>query len=149
MLILEDSREYAQLKLSSPIVTTSSDYQVGIFDLSPASSMNTSLSSLRCTTLLGACRLPVASTSHSVASCQVRLQSTTASSSTSGSLPMTWPDYLSLRSRRRMLSTVCTIPATVGGLLAGGAYFGNKEMTLGGEDLIMGMEPMWVYAGAT
>lgn len=111
--------------------------------------MNATLSSLRCTTLLGAGRLPVASTSRSVAICQVRLQSTAASSSTTASLPMTWPDYLSLRSRRRMLSTVCTIPATVGGLLAGGAYFGNKEMTLGGEDLIMGMEPMWVYAGAT
>lgn len=75
--------------------------------------------------------------------------SPTASTSISEPLPLSWPTYLLLRNRRRLLSTICTIPTTIGAFLAGGAYFGSKEMTPGGGDMIFGVEPMFVYAGAT
>ena len=75
---------------------------------------------------------------------------TTAASPTSNAnekLPLTWPTYLSLRRQRRLWSTLTSIPTTAIGLIAGGGYFGSQEMDP--SQLIMGIEPMWVYGGAT
>jgi import inner membrane translocase subunit TIM23 len=62
-------------------------------------------------------------------------------------LPLSWPTYLSLRRQRRLWSTLTSIPTTAIGLVAGGGYFGSQEMDP--SQLIMGIEPMWVYGGAT
>ncbi|KAI5453150.1 TIM23 complex component [Naganishia albida] len=72
---------------------------------------------------------------------------TSASQSTATSLPLSWPDYLALRHRRRMLATIFSIPGAVGGLVGGGAYFGSLEADP--TQPIFGIEPMFVYAGAT
>ncbi|ORY34677.1 mitochondrial import protein Pam17 [Naematelia encephala] len=67
--------------------------------------------------------------------------------SESGSLPLAWPRYFALRRQRRLWSTLTTIPTTVAGLLGGGSYFASLEADP--TQLIMGIEPMFVYGGAT
>ncbi|KAK1923638.1 Presequence translocated-associated motor subunit PAM17, mitochondrial [Papiliotrema laurentii] len=74
--------------------------------------------------------------------------STSTSTSTSPTaLPLTWPAYLSLRRQRRLWSTLFTVPTTLAGLTLGGGYFASIESDP--TQLIMGVEPMFVYAGAT
>ncbi|WWD20335.1 presequence translocated-associated motor subunit PAM17, mitochondrial [Kwoniella shandongensis] len=75
--------------------------------------------------------------------------STTVSSSSTSStpLPLTWPNYLSLRRQRRLWSTLTTVPSTLTGLTLGGGYFASLEADP--TQLIMGVEPMFVYGGAT
>lgn len=46
-----------------------------------------------------------------------------------------------------MLATIFSIPGAVGGLVGGGAYFGSLEADP--TQPIFGVEPMFVYAGAT
>ncbi|WVR08040.1 hypothetical protein IAU60_005084 [Kwoniella sp. DSM 27419] len=62
-------------------------------------------------------------------------------------LPLTWPNYLSLRRQRRLWSSITTIPTTVLGLGLGGSYFASLETDP--SQLIMGIEAMYVYGGAT
>jgi import inner membrane translocase subunit TIM23 len=80
----------------------------------------------------------------------VRFQTTTtatSSSATSSALPLSWPEYLTLRHRRRVLAQIFSIPGAVGGLVGGGAYFGSLEADP--TQPIFGVEPMFIYAGAT
>lgn len=65
-----------------------------------------------------------------------------AESSTSGKLPMTWTEYLAMRKRRRQWSTLTTIPTSIGGLFAGGAYCAQHSMTADPSSTILGMDPM-------
>ncbi|WVF68230.1 hypothetical protein IAT40_002995 [Kwoniella sp. CBS 6097] len=69
------------------------------------------------------------------------------SSTPSHPLPLTWPNYLSLRRQRRLWSSVTTIPTTFLGLFLGGGYFASLESDP--TQLIMGIEAMYVYGGAT
>ncbi|WWC92843.1 uncharacterized protein L201_007803 [Kwoniella dendrophila CBS 6074] len=69
---------------------------------------------------------------------------TTTSSSV---LPLKWPEYLDLRRQRRLWSSVTTIPTTFLGLFLGGGYFASLETDP--SQLIMGIEAMYVYGGAT
>ncbi|WWC65871.1 presequence translocated-associated motor subunit PAM17, mitochondrial [Kwoniella dejecticola CBS 10117] len=62
-------------------------------------------------------------------------------------LPLTWPNYLNLRKQRRVWSTATTIPTTFLGLFLGGGYFASLETDP--SQLIMGIEAMYVYGGAT
>ncbi|WVQ78953.1 hypothetical protein IAT38_001045 [Cryptococcus sp. DSM 104549] len=74
--------------------------------------------------------------------------STSSSNSTSPEvLPLPWPKYLSLRRERRLWSTFSTVPTTFAGLFLGGGYFAGIEADP--SQLIMGIEPMFVYGGAT
>ncbi|ORX37652.1 mitochondrial import protein Pam17-domain-containing protein [Kockovaella imperatae] len=78
--------------------------------------------------------------------------SSTSSASTappagSDSLPLTWTKYLGLRRQRRSWSTLATVPTTLTGLALGGSYFANLEADP--TQLIMGIEPAFVYGGAT
>ena len=66
---------------------------------------------------------------------------------TTGNLPLTWPTYLSLRRQRRLWSTLTSIPTTALGLFGGGGYFASLEADP--TQLIMGVEPIYVYGGAT
>lgn len=70
--------------------------------------------------------------------------SATAESSTSsnGKLPMTWSEYLAMRKRRRQWSTLTTIPTSIGGLFAGGAYCAQHSMTADPAATIFGLDPM-------
>ncbi|EIW71471.1 presequence translocated-associated motor subunit PAM17, mitochondrial [Tremella mesenterica] len=70
-----------------------------------------------------------------------------SSSTTASALPLSWPQYLSLRRQRRLWSTLTTIPTTFAGLFLGGGYFASLEADP--TQLIMGIEPMYVYGGAT
>ncbi|RSH93234.1 TIM23 complex component [Saitozyma podzolica] len=63
-----------------------------------------------------------------------------------GSLPLSWPQYLSLRRQRRLWSTLTSVPTTFAGLFLGGGYFASLEADP--SQLIMGIEPMFVYGGA-
>lgn len=65
------------------------------------------------------------------------------SSTSNGKLPMTWSEYLALRKRRRQWSTFTTIPTSIGGLFAGGAYCAQHSMTAEGAT-ILGFDPMSV-----
>ncbi|KAJ9107891.1 hypothetical protein QFC19_002634 [Naganishia cerealis] len=67
--------------------------------------------------------------------------------SAASALPLTWPEYLTLRHRRRVLAQIFSIPGALGGLVGGGAYFGSLEADP--TQPIFGIEPMFVYAGAT
>ncbi|KAI9638852.1 integral to membrane protein [Dioszegia hungarica] len=69
------------------------------------------------------------------------------SASTSAALPLTWPSYLALRRRRRLWSTLTSIPTTAAGLFVGGGYFAGLEADP--TELIMGLEPLVIYGGAT
>lgn len=55
-------------------------------------------------------------------------------------LPLTWPNYLSLRRQRRVWSGLCTVPTTAAGLGIGGGYFASLETDM--SQLIMGVEAM-------
>ncbi|KAK6908861.1 presequence translocated-associated motor subunit PAM17, mitochondrial [Kwoniella mangroviensis CBS 10435] len=72
-------------------------------------------------------------------------QSRTSTSSTP--LPLPWPEYLGLRKQRRLWSSITTIPTTFLGLFLGGSYFASLESDP--SQLIMGIEAMYVYGGAT
>ena len=63
-----------------------------------------------------------------------------SSATTAGALPLTWPEYLSLRRQRRLWSTLTTVPTTFAGLTFGGGYFASLEADP--AQLIMGIEPM-------
>ena len=80
--------------------------------------------------------------SHRFASSSTSTSSSASSppSSSTVGLPLTWPEYLSLRRQRRLWSTLTTVPTTLGGLFAGGSYFANLEGDP--SQLIMGVEPM-------
>ncbi|KAL7425195.1 TIM23 complex component [Cryptotrichosporon argae] len=73
--------------------------------------------------------------------------STAGAGAGAGKLPLTWPHYLSLRRQRRLWSTITTVPTTAAGLVLGGGYFAGLEADP--TQTIMGIEPMYVYAGAT
>jgi import inner membrane translocase subunit TIM23 len=81
----------------------------------------------------------------------IRFETNSAASSsstlTSTVNPLTWPEYLTLRHRRRVLAQLFSIPGALGGLIGGGAYFGSLEADP--TQPIFGVEPMFVYAGAT
>jgi import inner membrane translocase subunit TIM23 len=81
----------------------------------------------------------------------IRLASTTTSSSTvpssSEQTTLTWPQYLSLRHRRRIVSQVASVPTTFAAFFGGAAYFGSLEMDP--TQPIFGIDPMFVYGGAT
>lgn len=55
-------------------------------------------------------------------------------------LPLTWPNYLTLRRQRRLWSTLTSVPTSFAGLTVGGGYFASLEADP--SHLIMGMEPM-------
>lgn len=57
-----------------------------------------------------------------------------------GSLPLTWPDYLKARRSRKLWSTLTSIPSTFAGLSLGGGYFASIEADP--TQTIMGIEPM-------
>ncbi|WRT69737.1 presequence translocated-associated motor subunit PAM17, mitochondrial [Kwoniella shivajii] len=95
---------------------------------------------------------PLSSTSSSSASplaAQLEPPSATSSraSTSSTQLPLTWPNYLNLRKQRRLWSSITTIPTTFAGLFIGGGYFASLETDP--SQLIMGIEAMYVYGGAT
>lgn len=78
----------------------------------------------------------------------IRLASTTTSSSTvPSSSALTWPQYLALRYRRRIVSQVASVPTTFAAFFGGAAYFGSLEMDP--TQPIFGIDPMFVYGGAT
>ncbi|WVQ77784.1 presequence translocated-associated motor subunit PAM17, mitochondrial [Cryptococcus sp. DSM 104548] len=64
-----------------------------------------------------------------------------------GKLPLTWPKYLTLRRQQRLWHSVTTVPTTLAGLFLGGGYFASLEADP--TQLIFGIEPMFVYGGAT
>ncbi|ODN72863.1 presequence translocated-associated motor subunit PAM17, mitochondrial [Cryptococcus amylolentus CBS 6039] len=64
-----------------------------------------------------------------------------------GSLPLSWPKYLTLRRQQRLWHSVTTVPTTLAGLFLGGGYFASLEADP--TQLIFGIEPMFVYGGAT
>lgn len=70
-----------------------------------------------------------------------------SASTTPATLPLTWPSYLALRRRRRLWSTLTSIPTTATGLFVGGGYFAGLEADP--TELIMGLEPLVIYSGAT
>lgn len=63
-------------------------------------------------------------------------------SAPTGPLPLTWPNYLSLRRQRRLWSTLTSVPTTFLGLFLGGGYFASLEADP--SQLIFGIEPMYV-----
>ena len=67
--------------------------------------------------------------------------------STSSEQPLTWPQYLGLRHRRRIVSTVASIPTTIAAFMGGAAYFGSLEIDP--SQTLFGVDPMLVYGGAT
>lgn len=81
----------------------------------------------------------------------IRLASTTTSSSnvpsSSEQTTLTWPQYLALRHRRRIVSQVASVPTTFAAFFGGAAYFGSLEMDP--TQPIFGIDPMFVYGGAT
>ena len=82
----------------------------------------------------------VPSQRRSASTTNAAAQSTASFSLPPQRLPLSWPEYLSLRRQRRLWSTFTTIPTTFGGLFAGGSYFAGLEADP--TQLIMGVEPM-------
>jgi len=58
---------------------------------------------------------------------------------------LNWSQYLKIRSAKRRWELVTTMPCTIIGFAAGASYFGQLEST----SPIMGIDPLWVYSGAT
>jgi import inner membrane translocase subunit TIM23 len=67
--------------------------------------------------------------------------------STSSQQTLTWPEYLNLRHKRRLISTITSVPTTIAAFFGGAMYFGNLDMDP--SQPIFGIEPMFVYGGAT
>ncbi|KAF8322864.1 mitochondrial import protein Pam17 [Cantharellus anzutake] len=84
-----------------------------------------------------------------------RLASTSASESEPGSsapakaapATLSWPEYLKIRRGRRIWELTATVPMTLGAFGGGLSYFGSIEPDP--TALIMGLEPIWIYALAT
>ncbi|ODO08446.1 presequence translocated-associated motor subunit PAM17, mitochondrial [Cryptococcus wingfieldii CBS 7118] len=57
-----------------------------------------------------------------------------------GSLPLSWPKYLTLRRQQRLWHSVTTVPTTLAGLFLGGGYFASLEADP--TQLIFGIEPI-------
>ncbi|KZS89962.1 mitochondrial import protein Pam17 [Sistotremastrum niveocremeum HHB9708] len=70
-----------------------------------------------------------------------------SSTATLADASLTWPEYLAIRRAKRRWELATTIPATILGFGLGAAYFGSLE----GDTTkpIMGIDPLWVYSGAT
>lgn len=68
------------------------------------------------------------------------MQSTAASAGKSEPLPISWPDYLNLRRRRKLYATIATVPTTAAGLVLGGGYFANLEADP--TQTLFGIEPV-------
>ncbi|KAK9896683.1 Pam17-domain-containing protein [Cystobasidium minutum MCA 4210] len=77
---------------------------------------------------------------------RARFVSTTTSSTSSPNAVMPWAEYFRLRKSRRTWGTVAAIPTTIAGVMIGGGYFANLEASP--NELIFGIEPIWVYSGA-
>ncbi|OAX41573.1 mitochondrial import protein Pam17 [Rhizopogon vinicolor AM-OR11-026] len=60
---------------------------------------------------------------------------------------LSWPDYLEIRRSKRKWETATTIPACILGFAGGIAYFGSLETDA--TKPIMGIDPMFFYAGCT
>ncbi|CAE6455646.1 unnamed protein product [Rhizoctonia solani] len=75
----------------------------------------------------------------------IRLSSTSASSSKEPVL--SWPEYLTIRRKKRRWEMATTIPSTFLALSAGLSYFGSIESDP--SSLIFGVEPIYIYGLAT
>ncbi|GAA5860726.1 hypothetical protein JCM8547_005515 [Rhodosporidiobolus lusitaniae] len=60
---------------------------------------------------------------------------------------LTWPEYLRLRKSQRTYGLIASIPTTFIGFSTGAGYFATIETDP--TDLIMGLEPVYVYGAAT
>ncbi|GAA5910288.1 hypothetical protein JCM6882_003240 [Rhodosporidiobolus microsporus] len=58
-----------------------------------------------------------------------------------------WPTYLALRKSQRLYGLIASIPTTFIGFSVGAGYFATLESDPG--QTIMGVEPVYAYAGAT
>ncbi|CEL59517.1 Presequence translocated-associated motor subunit PAM17, mitochondrial OS=Cryptococcus neoformans var, neoformans serotype D (strain JEC21 / ATCC MYA-565) GN=PAM17 PE=3 SV=1 [Rhizoctonia solani AG-1 IB] len=74
----------------------------------------------------------------------IRLSSTNVSSK---DLPLSWPEYLTIRRKKRRWEIATTIPSTFLALTAGLSYFGSIESDP--TSLILGVEPIYIYGLAT
>ncbi|KAJ1308614.1 hypothetical protein OPQ81_004312 [Rhizoctonia solani] len=74
----------------------------------------------------------------------IRLSSTGATSKESA---LGWPEYLTIRRKKRRWEVATTIPSTFLALGAGLSYFGSIESDP--SSLIFGVEPIYIYGLAT
>ncbi|CAE6523009.1 unnamed protein product [Rhizoctonia solani] len=74
----------------------------------------------------------------------IRLSSTTAPSKEP---VLSWPEYLTIRKKKRRWEIATTIPSTFLALSAGLSYFGSIESDP--SSLIFGVEPIYIYGLAT
>ncbi|KAF8743353.1 Mitochondrial import protein Pam17, partial [Rhizoctonia solani] len=74
----------------------------------------------------------------------IRLSSTTASPNEAS---LSWPEYLTIRKKKRRWEVATTIPSTFLALTLGLSYFGSIESDP--SSLIFGVEPIYIYGVAT
>nr|XP_019043505.1 presequence translocated-associated motor subunit PAM17, mitochondrial [Kwoniella bestiolae CBS 10118]OCF22435.1 presequence translocated-associated motor subunit PAM17, mitochondrial [Kwoniella bestiolae CBS 10118] len=90
---------------------------------------------------------PIMAMRYASSSASSSIPSQSRTSTSSAPLPLPWPEYLGLRKQRRLWSSITTIPTTFLGLFLGGSYFASLESDP--SQLIMGIEAIYVYGGAT
>lgn len=91
--------------------------------------------------------LPSARLRHTLAA-RPRIQSRLSSTSTPASdPPLSWPEYLTIRKRKRRWEMATTIPSTFLAFGAGLSYFGSIESDP--TSLLFGIEPIYIYGLAT
>ncbi|CUA70222.1 Presequence translocated-associated motor subunit PAM17, mitochondrial [Rhizoctonia solani] len=74
----------------------------------------------------------------------IRYSSTSASSNEA---VLSWPEYLTIRKKKRRWEIATTIPSTFLALSTGLSYFGSIESDP--SSLILGVEPIYIYGLAT
>ncbi|KAG8721481.1 TIM23 complex component [Ceratobasidium sp. 394] len=81
--------------------------------------------------------------------CRSRIQARLSSSSTphANEPPLSWPEYLAIRKRKRRWEMATTLPSSFLAFGAGLAYFGSIESDP--TSLIFGVEPIYIYGLAT
>ncbi|KAA1469225.1 mitochondrial import protein Pam17 [Dentipellis sp. KUC8613] len=72
---------------------------------------------------------------------------TTASAAPQEKQTLSWPDYLTIRKKKRRYEMVLTAPCMLAGLAGGASYFGQWAMEA--PKHIMGIEPIFFFGGAT
>ncbi|KZV65935.1 mitochondrial import protein Pam17 [Peniophora sp. CONT] len=60
---------------------------------------------------------------------------------------LSWPDYLTIRKKKRKWEMAMTVPCVLAGLVGGASYFGSLEMDP--TKPILGVDPMIFFGGAT
>lgn len=117
-----------------PVSVSVPHLQAGLFNMSRSALRPfTALQQARSQALASSSRALTTTANPSTSSDRIRNDST-------GSLPLTWPAYLSARRSKKLWSTLTTIPSTFAGLTTGGGYFASIEADP--TQTIMGMEPM-------